>query len=89
MFRIGSITKSFIALVLLNLGNRGDIDLKARVADLAPELQIENRWQREAPITVASLKLSLRMSFYDARHSQRDAVSVWFLEEDIHDEYCA
>ncbi len=55
LFRVGSITKSFVALALLKLAEQGRIDLKARVADLAPELAIANRWQRESPITVAHL----------------------------------
>ena len=53
LFRVGSITKSFIALALVKLADEGRIRLDARVADLAPELVIANRWQQEAPITVA------------------------------------
>jgi CubicO group peptidase (beta-lactamase class C family) len=55
LFRVGSITKSFIGLAFLRLAERGRIDLRARVRDLAPELAIDNRWQREDPITVAHL----------------------------------
>ena len=55
LFRVGSITKSFVALALVKLAEQGRLSLDARVADLAPELQIENRWQKEAPITVAHL----------------------------------
>ena len=53
LFRVGSITKSFVSLALLQLAEDGRIDLKAPVAQLAPELTIANRWEREAPITVA------------------------------------
>lgn len=53
LFRVGSITKSFIGLALLRLAERGRVDLRARVSDLAPELAIGNRWDREQPITVA------------------------------------
>ena len=55
LFRVGSITKSFVALALVKLAEEGRIDLSARVADLAPELGIENRWAKSAPITVAHL----------------------------------
>ena len=55
MFRVGSITKSFVSLALVKLSEEGRISLDARVADLAPELSIENRWARQAPITVAHL----------------------------------
>ena len=43
LFRVGSITKSFVALALVKLSEEGRIDLSARVSDLAPELAIENR----------------------------------------------
>ena len=53
LFRVGSITKSFVALALVKLAEEGRIDLSARISDVAPELAIENRWAAEAPITVA------------------------------------
>ena len=55
MFRVGSITKSFVALALVKLSEEGRIDLNAPVAKLAPELGLANPWEREAPITVAHL----------------------------------
>ncbi len=55
LFRVGSITKSFVALALVKLSEEGRIDLSAPVAKLAPELGLENRWERQAPITVAHL----------------------------------
>jgi CubicO group peptidase (beta-lactamase class C family) len=55
LFRVGSITKSFVALALVKLSEEGRIDLAARVSDLAPELRIENRWAADAPIKVAHL----------------------------------
>lgn len=55
LFRVGSITKSFVALALVKLSEEGRIDLNAPVSRLAPALRIENRWAREAPITVAEL----------------------------------
>jgi CubicO group peptidase (beta-lactamase class C family) len=55
LFRVGSITKSFIALSLLRLSEEGRLRLDARVADLAPEIAIDNPWAQEQPITVAHL----------------------------------
>jgi CubicO group peptidase (beta-lactamase class C family) len=55
LFRAGSITKSFIALALVKLAERGRVDLDAPVARLAPELAIGNRWAAEQPITLAHL----------------------------------
>lgn len=53
LFRVGSITKSFVALALVKLAEEGRVDLRARVGDLAPELAIGNRWGEA--ITVAHL----------------------------------
>jgi CubicO group peptidase (beta-lactamase class C family) len=55
LFRVGSITKSFVALALVQLAEQGRIDLDAPVAALAPELAIRNRWAAVQPITVAHL----------------------------------
>jgi CubicO group peptidase (beta-lactamase class C family) len=55
LFRVGSITKSFVALALVQLAEQGRIDLQAPVAALAPELAIGNRWAAVQPITVAHL----------------------------------
>ena len=54
-FRVGSISKSFVALALLQLVERSALRLDARVKDLAPELAIENRWESTRPVTVANL----------------------------------
>ena len=55
LFRVASITKSFVALALVRLAEQGRVGLGDRVRDLAPELAIGNRWEAEAPITVAHL----------------------------------
>ncbi|MGC2445616.1 serine hydrolase [Candidatus Binatus sp.] len=55
MFRIGSITKSFVALSLLQLNEQGKVDLHAKVADLAPEVKIVNRWDATDPIRIVNL----------------------------------
>src|SRR4029079_19105536 len=38
LFRVGSITKSFIGLAFVRLAERGRVDLRARGTALAPEL---------------------------------------------------
>jgi CubicO group peptidase (beta-lactamase class C family) len=55
LFRVGSVTKTFVVLALMRLVEQGRLDLDAPVARLAPELAIENRWADEQPITVAHL----------------------------------
>jgi CubicO group peptidase (beta-lactamase class C family) len=55
LFRVGSITKSVVALAFVRLAEQGRLDLRASVSDLAPELAIGNRWAAEQPITVSHL----------------------------------
>lgn len=55
MFRIGSITKSFVALSILKLQEEGKVSLESRVADVAPEVPIVNPWAKTDPVRVADL----------------------------------
>ena len=52
LFQIGSITKSFVALVLLQMRDEGKLDLQTPVLDYLPELPIDARF---GPITVHHL----------------------------------
>jgi CubicO group peptidase (beta-lactamase class C family) len=70
LFRVGSITKSVVALGLVKLAEQGRIDLQARVADLAPEVAIANRWAGQAPVTVAHL-LEHTAGFDDMRPNEK------------------
>ena len=51
IFRVGSITKSFIALAVAQLHERGRLDLDAPVTELLPEVEIRNGYER--PVTLA------------------------------------
>ncbi len=55
MFRVGSITKSFVALALLQLQEQNKIDLNADLAKLAPTLPFRNPWHSSNPVTVAEV----------------------------------
>jgi CubicO group peptidase (beta-lactamase class C family) len=55
LFRVGSITKTFLVLALMQLVEQRRLDLDGSVAQLAPEIAMENRWAAEQPITVAQL----------------------------------
>jgi CubicO group peptidase (beta-lactamase class C family) len=55
MFRVGSISKSFIALALLKLQEEGRINLNAPVGAVAPGIPIGNRWEGSHPITIAEV----------------------------------
>jgi CubicO group peptidase (beta-lactamase class C family) len=54
-FRAGSVSKSFVALALVQLYEDGKLDLDAEVATLLPDLAIENPWATAAPVTVRHL----------------------------------
>jgi CubicO group peptidase (beta-lactamase class C family) len=49
-FRAGSISKIFIAAALVQLYEDGEIDLNTSIAELAPEVDIDNAWQIEEPV---------------------------------------
>lgn len=55
LFRVGSLTKTFLVLALMQLVEQGRLDLDGSVAQLAPEIAMENRWAAERPITLAQL----------------------------------
>jgi CubicO group peptidase (beta-lactamase class C family) len=55
LFRVGSVTKTFLVLALMQLVDQGRLDLESPVAQLAPEIAMENRWAAEQPITLAQL----------------------------------
>jgi len=55
MFRIGSTSKMFVALSVLQLVEQGVLSLDDKVADLAPEIEFENRWEDTDPIRIVHL----------------------------------
>jgi CubicO group peptidase (beta-lactamase class C family) len=54
-FRVGSISKSFVALALLKLQEEGKINLEARLQDVAPEVPFKNRWESTNPVRIVNL----------------------------------
>ncbi|MFT7560869.1 MAG: CubicO group peptidase (beta-lactamase class C family) [Flavobacteriales bacterium] len=50
MFRIGSVSKMFVALSALRLKQEGALDLNAKLSDLLPELKFDNPWEDQFPI---------------------------------------
>ena len=54
-FRVGSISKTFVALALLQLEQRGKIDLHARLKDVAPEIAVKNPWESAHPVRIVNL----------------------------------
>ena len=54
-FRVGSISKTFVALALLKLEEEGKINLYARLQDVAPETPLKNRWGSSNPVRIVNL----------------------------------
>ena len=54
-FRVGSISKTFVALALLKLEEEGKINLYARLQDVAPEIPVKNRWASSNPLRIVNL----------------------------------
>jgi CubicO group peptidase (beta-lactamase class C family) len=55
LFRIGSVSKAFVALAVLMLADQGKLSLDDHVHNLAPEVWFENRWEASDPIRVVHL----------------------------------
>lgn len=54
-FRVGSISKTFVALALLKLQEDGKINLYARLQDVAPEIPVTNQWESAHPVRIVNL----------------------------------
>jgi CubicO group peptidase (beta-lactamase class C family) len=54
-FRVGSISKTFVALALLKLQEEGKINLYARLQDVAPEIPSKNKWDATHPVRIVNL----------------------------------
>ena len=55
LFRIGSVSKMFVALAVLKLQEEGKLSLDDKVRDLIPEIEFENEWEETDPVRVAHL----------------------------------
>ena len=53
IFRWGSVSKSFVAVSVQMLAERGLISLDSRIQDLVPEIEFENRWESSDPVRLA------------------------------------
>src|SRR2546423_1215032 len=54
-FRVGSISKTFVALALLKLQEEGRVNLYARLQDAAPEIPFKNNWEAMHPVRIVHL----------------------------------
>jgi CubicO group peptidase (beta-lactamase class C family) len=55
MFRLGSISKVYVALAILKLQEDGRLNLKDKIRDLIPEIEFNNPWEEEHPVRIENL----------------------------------
>ncbi|GAB3641124.1 serine hydrolase domain-containing protein [Spirosoma arcticum] len=55
MFRLGSVTKSFVAVAALMLVEKGQLTLSDELKKLAPDIQFSNLWEATDPVRVVHL----------------------------------
>jgi CubicO group peptidase (beta-lactamase class C family) len=55
LFRIGSITKTFVSLAIQKLITAGKFSLNSKLRDIAPEVPFENDWEAQEPVRVIHL----------------------------------
>ncbi len=54
-YRIGSVSKMFVAMAVMKQVERGKLALDDSVTDLAPELPVRNKWAETDPVRVVHL----------------------------------
>jgi CubicO group peptidase (beta-lactamase class C family) len=54
-FRLGSISKTFIALSIMKLQEAGKVTIYTQVKDIAPEINIDNPYDKSDPVRVVHL----------------------------------
>jgi len=69
VFRVASITKSFIGLGVMRLVEQGRLDLDRPLAEYLPDVAIDNRWHDVAPVTLAHV-LEHTAGFDDMRFNE-------------------
>jgi CubicO group peptidase (beta-lactamase class C family) len=55
LFRIGSVSKSFVSLSILKLQEEGRVSLNDTLRSRAPEVQFQNRWEDTNPVRIVNL----------------------------------
>jgi CubicO group peptidase (beta-lactamase class C family) len=55
LFRLGSVSKSFVGLAVLELRERGELKLREEVRQVAPKLPLDNPFSGDRPVRMAHL----------------------------------
>ena len=68
-FRVGSLTKSVIALGVMRLVDQGKLDVDRPLREILPDVEIDNPWEAVAPVTLAHC-LEHTAGFDDVRFNE-------------------
>src|SRR4028119_848371 len=55
LFRLGSITKSFVAIAIMQLVEEGKLHLDDELKKIAPEVRFKNPWESSHPVRIINL----------------------------------
>ena len=55
LFRMGSITKMFVSLGILQLAEEGHFTIESPLREIAPEVAVENDWEDKTPLRIVHL----------------------------------
>ena len=69
-FRVGSISKTFVALSLVQRYEEGEVDIEATLDELAPDVAIDNPWHATDPVRLIHV-LQHTAGFDDMRFTDR------------------
>ena len=79
VFRVASITKSFVALGVMRLVEQGKLSLDRPLREIVPDAGITNAWEAEAPVTLAQVlehTAGLDDMRFNETFSRNDAMSA-------------
>lgn len=68
-FRAGSISKTFVAMALVQLSEDDDVDLDTPIVEIASEVPFDNPWEADSPVRVIHL-LQHTAGFDDMRFNE-------------------
>lgn len=71
LFRVASISKTFVALAVLRLREEGRLDLDAPVKSLVPDVAFRNKWEATDPVRVVHLLGAAALRLAVRREAQR------------------
>lgn len=84
VYRIGSITKSFTSLAIMQLQEKGKLNVNQSLLDFIPELKIQNRFNEEKPFLIGDVLSHLSglpSDIYNGFVANNPPNTKWLIEE--------